>query len=78
MIRIGVLGGGIAIYLCLVGIVPVFATRPLIVGVVELGQAALLIAFGAVAYLAARPFAATSRSDPSWRAPSSARSWARS
>ena len=36
-------------------------TRPLIVGVVELGQAALLIAFAACGYLAARPFAATSR-----------------
>ena len=45
----------IAIYLCLVGIVPVFAERPLIVGVVELGQAALLIAFAACGYLAARP-----------------------
>ena len=31
LIRIGVIGGGIAIYLCLVGIVPVFAERPLIV-----------------------------------------------
>ena len=61
LIRIGVIGGGIAIYLCLVGIVPVFAERPLIVGIVELGQAALLIAFAAGGYLAARPFAATSR-----------------
>ena len=60
-IRLGVMGGGIAIYLCLVGIVPVFAERPLIVGIVELGQAALLITFAAVAYLAAGPFAATSR-----------------
>ena len=54
LLRIGVLGGVISIYLCLVGIVPVFADRPLITGVVEFGQAALLIAFGAVGYLAAR------------------------
>lgn len=61
LIRIGVIGGAVAIYLCLVGIVPVFAERPLIVGVVELGQAVLLMVFATGAYLAARPFAATSR-----------------
>ncbi len=60
----GVLGGAIAIYLCLVGIVPVFHERPLVVGVVELGQAALLIAFGVVGYLAARGVVATSRLQP--------------
>lgn len=60
LIRTGVLGGAVAIYLCLVGIVPVFAERPLIVGIVELGQAALLIAFGVGGYIAARPFIATS------------------
>jgi len=53
VVRTGVLGGAVALYLCLVGIVPVFATRPLIVGVIELGQAALLMAFGAVGYLTA-------------------------
>ena len=61
LLRTGVLGGAIAIYLCLVGIVPVFHERPLIVGVVELGQAALLIAFGVVGYMAARDMVATSR-----------------
>ena len=45
-IRTGVIGGWVAIYLCLVGIVPVFNERPLIVGVISLGQTALLIAFG--------------------------------
>ena len=54
LLRAGVLGGIIAIYLCLVGIVPIFHDRPLVAGVVELGQAALLIAFGAVGYLAGR------------------------
>jgi branched-chain amino acid transport system permease protein len=53
-LRIGVIGGVVAIYLCLVGIVPVFAARPLIVGVVSLGQAALLITFAVVGYLVAR------------------------
>jgi len=61
ILRTGLLGGVIAIYLCLVGIVPVFHDRPLIVGVVELGQAALLIAFGAVGYLAARDQVRASR-----------------
>jgi len=60
-LRTGVLGGVISIYLCLVGIVPVFADRALIVGVIELGQAALLIAFGAVGYLAARDQVGVSR-----------------
>jgi branched-chain amino acid transport system permease protein len=61
LLRVGVLGGGVAIYLCLVGIVPIFASRPLIVGVVELGQAALLIAFAVVGYIVARELVATSR-----------------
>jgi branched-chain amino acid transport system permease protein len=61
LLRTGVLGGVISIYLCLVGIVPVFADRALIVGVIELGQAALLIAFGAVGYLAARDQVGVSR-----------------
>lgn len=54
VLRTGILGGAVALYLCLVGIVPVFATRPLVVGIIELGQAALLIAFGVVGYLTAR------------------------
>lgn len=61
LLRTGVLGGAVAIYLCLVGIVPVFAERPLIVGVVELGQVAVLIAFGGVGYLAARDVVGVSR-----------------
>jgi branched-chain amino acid transport system permease protein len=56
LLRIGVIGGFIAIYLCLVGIVPVFAERPLIIGVIELGQAVLLIAFGGAGYIAGREF----------------------
>src|SRR5262245_18237123 len=50
--RIGALGGAIAIYLCLVGIVPVFHARQLIAGVITLGQIALFLSFaipGAIA-----------------------------
>jgi branched-chain amino acid transport system permease protein len=61
LLRIGVLGGFVAIYLCLVGIVPVFGERPLVRGVVSLGQAALLMAYSAGGYIAARDFVATSR-----------------
>ena len=61
LLRTGLLGGAVAVYLCLVGIVPVFADRPLIVGIVELGQAALLIAFGVIGYLAGRDLVAVSR-----------------
>ncbi len=61
LLRTGVLGGAVAIYLCLVGIVPVFADRALIVGVIELGQAVLLMAFGATGYVAARDQVGASR-----------------
>jgi branched-chain amino acid transport system permease protein len=61
VLRLGVLGGAVAIYLCLVGIVPVFADRPLIVGVVSLGQGALLATFGVIGFLAGRQALATSR-----------------
>jgi branched-chain amino acid transport system permease protein len=46
VIRIGLIGGAVAIYLCLVGIVPVFHARQLIAGVITLGQVAL---FGSMA-----------------------------
>jgi branched-chain amino acid transport system permease protein len=46
VIRIGLIGGAIALYLCLVGIVPVFHQRQLIAGVITLGQVAL---FGSMA-----------------------------
>lgn len=44
-LRIGLAAGVVALYLCLVGIVPTFDARPLIKGVVTLGQAALLVTF---------------------------------
>ncbi len=44
--KIGLIGGAIALYLCLVGIIPVFNSRQLIAGVITLGQIAL---FGSMA-----------------------------
>jgi branched-chain amino acid transport system permease protein len=61
LLRTGILGGAIAIYLCLVGIVPVFAERPVVVGIVSLGQMALLILFGVVGFAGARDMVAVSR-----------------
>ena len=46
VIRVGLIGGAVALYLCLVGIVPVFHARQLIAGVITLGQVAL---FGSMA-----------------------------
>ena len=45
VVRIGLIGGVIAVYLCLVGIVPTFNERPLIAGVISLGEASLLLAW---------------------------------
>jgi branched-chain amino acid transport system permease protein len=52
--RIGLLGGVIAVYLCLVGIVPTFDERQLIAGVISLGEASLILAGVVTGYLAAR------------------------
>ncbi len=54
VIRIGLLGAGIAIFLCLVGIVPVFHARPLIKDVISLGQTALVLALLGTGVVAAR------------------------
>lgn len=61
LIRVGVLGSAVALYVCLVGIVPVFSDRPLIAGVISLGQASLLMAFAAIGFVAARPYLGGSR-----------------
>jgi branched-chain amino acid transport system permease protein len=52
-IRIGLVGAIVAVYLCLVGVVPVFDERPLIARVLSLGQAMLLITMLAIGYFAA-------------------------
>lgn len=54
VLRIGLIGGVVALYLCLVGIVPTFDERPLIAGVISLGQAFLLLTALGTGYLAAR------------------------
>jgi branched-chain amino acid transport system permease protein len=53
VIRIGVLGAAIALYLCVVGIVPIFNERPLVAGILSLGQGTLLMAMFMAGYLAA-------------------------
>ncbi len=53
VVRIGLLGGAVAVYLSLVGIVPTFNERSLIAGIISLGEASLLVAALATGYLAA-------------------------
>ncbi|HSG86243.1 MAG TPA: hypothetical protein VLA23_07880 [Candidatus Limnocylindrales bacterium] len=52
--RIGLIAAAIQLYLCLVGIVPIFDERPLIAGVLSLGEAAILITMFGAGYLAAQ------------------------
>ena len=52
--KIGLLGGAVALYLCLVGIVPIFNTRQLIAGVITLGQIALFGSMAVPGAIAAR------------------------
>jgi branched-chain amino acid transport system permease protein len=61
VIRVGLLGAAIAIFLCLVGIVPVFHARPLIKDVISLGQTALLLALLGTGVVAARTAGVRSR-----------------
>jgi branched-chain amino acid transport system permease protein len=53
-VRVGLLGGIIAVYLSLVGIVPLFDERPLISGVISLGQTALVLTMAGAGSIAAR------------------------
>ena len=50
--RIGLLAGAIAVFLCLVGIVEVFGGRSLVEGVISLGQIFLYLPLLAAGYLA--------------------------
>lgn len=54
VIRVGLIGAVIATYVCLVGIVPIFNERPLIAGVISLGQTAVVLTALGTGYLAAR------------------------
>jgi branched-chain amino acid transport system permease protein len=51
--RITGIGAVVALYLCLVGIVVVFDTRDLIVGIISLGEATLVVTWLVTGYLAA-------------------------
>jgi branched-chain amino acid transport system permease protein len=53
-VRVGLLGGTVAVYLALVGIVPLFDERPLISGVISLGQTALVLTMAGAGSIAAR------------------------
>ncbi|MEX0626895.1 MAG: branched-chain amino acid ABC transporter permease [Chloroflexota bacterium] len=54
VIRVGLIGAAVAIFLCLVGIVPVFHARPLIKDVISLGQTAIVLALLWTGLMAAR------------------------
>ena len=61
-VRTGLIGAAVAVYACLVGVVPIFHERPLIAGVISLGQAILVLIFVAAGYLATRGAATGVRS----------------
>jgi branched-chain amino acid transport system permease protein len=54
VVQVGLIGGVIAIYLCLVGIVPLFDGRPLVATVISLGETVLLASLAVPGAVAAR------------------------
>jgi len=54
VLRVGLLGAAVALYLCLVGMVEVFQTRALVTGVITLGQTTMVLAGVGAAYVAVR------------------------
>src|SRR5437868_1835570 len=54
VIRAALIGSIVALYLCLVGIVPVFNQRPLVEGVISLGQTSLVLALFGTGFIASR------------------------
>src|SRR5439155_25284026 len=54
VVRMGLIGAIVGIYVCMVGIVGIFATRPIIAGVISLGQTSLLLTLLGAGYLGAR------------------------
>jgi branched-chain amino acid transport system permease protein len=53
-IKTGLLGGGVALFLCLVGLIEASDRRPIIPGVLSMGQTLLLLTLALFAYLAVR------------------------
>ncbi|HSN73685.1 MAG TPA: hypothetical protein VL334_01185, partial [Anaerolineae bacterium] len=64
VIKIGLLGGIVAIYLALVGILTALANRMIITGVISLGQIILLSVFILFGYMAAQRAAAKQAKPP--------------
>ncbi len=54
ILRVGLLVGAVAVYLSIVGIVPIFHDRSLISGIITIGQGSLVIAFVVAGYIIAR------------------------
>ena len=54
VIRTGLIGAAVAVYACLVGIVPVFHERPMVQGIISLGQTFMVLILFGTGYLAAR------------------------
>lgn len=54
VIRVGLIGAAVGIFLCLVGIVPIFHARPLIKDIISLGQTAVVLTLLGSGLLAAR------------------------
>jgi branched-chain amino acid transport system permease protein len=54
VIKVGLVGAAVAIYACLVGIVSVFHDRPMIQGIISLGQTFLVLVLFGTGYVAAR------------------------
>ncbi|MEK7327182.1 MAG: hypothetical protein AAB217_18210 [Chloroflexota bacterium] len=54
VVRIGLLGGVVALYLCLAGLVGVFSVRALITGIISLGHTLLVLAGLITGYVGAR------------------------
>lgn len=63
-LKIGLLGGAVALYLALVGIMTALASRMIIVGVISLGEVILLSVFIVFGYLAAQRAAAGQTKPP--------------
>jgi branched-chain amino acid transport system permease protein len=54
VVRFGLIGGALAVYLSLVGLVGTFAARAVVVGVISLGHAMLLVTIMGIGFMIAR------------------------
>jgi branched-chain amino acid transport system permease protein len=54
VLRMGLIGLVVTVYLCLVGIVGTFSSRPIVAGVISLGQTSLLLALVGSGYMGVR------------------------